>query len=132
MKLDDLTTCNIKINQFPYKSEVSEDWSPIDITEEGDCDSYATAKQWRLVHGYGWPVEALRLACCFVEPSAAPEKRNLYHCVLLADFGDQTYVLDNRHPYPMEYQLLNYEWHKYWNHEMNAWEWAKGADKSFA
>ena len=53
-------------------------------------------------------------------------------CLLLADFDEKTYVLDNRRAYPTEFDLLPYEWHKFWNHDMNAWEWAKDADRSFA
>ena len=125
--LNDLKIINTKVNLLPYKSEVEEDWSP--ITEAGDCDSYATAKMQRLIQ-YGWPESDLRLACCFVEPSAGP-KPNRYHCVLLVDFDGQTYVLDNRYPLPMEYQILPYEWHRIYNHNLNAWEWAEGADRSF-
>lgn len=130
ISLHDLTLVNSKVNLFPYKTEVADDWTPIDA-EGGDCDSYATAKLQRLVQ-LGWPATALRLACCFVEPAAAPEKRNRYHAVLLADWDGMTYVLDNRHPYPMEVDMLPYEWHKLWNHELNAWEYAQGADRSFA
>ena len=63
--LNDLKVVNTKINLFPYKSEVTEDWTPIDITKEDDCDSYATAKQWRLVHAYGFQrgQHALQHAC---------------------------------------------------------------------
>lgn len=126
---NDLKIVNTKVNLLPYKSEIGDDWTP--ATTEGDCDSYATAKQWRLVHVYGWPERATRLATCFVEPSAAAEKRDRYHCVLLVDFDGQTYVLDNRYPHPMEYDLLPYEWHKFWSYDLNAWEWAKEADRSF-
>ena len=126
----DLKVVNAKCNLLPYRSEVEEDWTPIDVAGEGDCDSYATAKLQRLVQ-YGWPVEALRLACVFVEPSAAQEKANRYHLVLLADFGGVTYVLDNLHPYPTRHDLLGYEWHKMWNHEQQRWMYANGADRSF-
>lgn len=122
--LAELTLCNAKINLLPYKSEVEEDWTP--AVTEGDCDSYATAKMQRLVESYGWPERSLRLATCFVDG-----RKDSYHCVLLADFDSKTYVLDNRYAYPMEYDLLPYEWHKFWNHEMNAWEWANDADKGF-
>jgi predicted transglutaminase-like cysteine proteinase len=126
--LNDLRVVNTKVNLLPYKSEVGDDWTP--ITEAGDdCDSYAMAKLQRLVQ-YGWPEKALRLACCFVEPSAGV-KRDRYHAVLLADFEGQTYVLDNRYPYPMEYDTVPYEWHKLWSYDLNAWEWAQGADRSF-
>ncbi len=127
----DLQLVNTKINLLPYKSEVDEDWCPITDAGEGDCDSYATAKQWRLVHAYGWPAESTRLACCFVEHEHNPDKSKRYHLVLLVDFNDQTYVLDNRWPHPMEHALLDYEWHKFWSHELNDWEWAKNADRSY-
>lgn len=126
----DLKIVNTKVNLLPYRTELADDWTPIDAAG-GDCDSYATAKLQRLAQ-YGWPERALRLACCFVEPSAAPEKRNRYHAVLLADFDGQTWVLDNRHPLPMPYDQLPYEWHKLWNHDLNAWEYAADADRSFA
>ncbi len=126
---NDLKVVNTKVNLLPYKSEVEEDWSPID--ESGnDCDGYATAKMQRLIQ-YGWPERSLRLACCFVERSAG-EKRNRYHCVLLADIDGMTYVLDNRFPLPTEWAFLPYEWHKFWSHDLNAWEWAQGADKTIS
>jgi predicted transglutaminase-like cysteine proteinase len=126
----DLRVLNAKVNLLPYKAELAEDWTP--AVTESDCDSYATAKQWQLVHAYHWPEESTRLATCFVEPSANAEKAKRYHCVLLVDFEGITYVLDNRHSHPMEFDLLPYEWHKFWNHEMQAWEWAKDADRSIA
>ena len=126
--LNDLKIVNTKVNLLPYVSEVGDDWSP--ITESGgDCDSFATAKMQRLIQ-YGWPEKSMRLATCFVEPQAGT-KPNRYHCVLLVDFNDTTYVLDNRYPYPMEYDLVPYEWHKIWSYDLNAWEWAQGADRSF-
>jgi len=127
--LNDLKVVNTKVNLLPYVSEVGDDWSPI-TDAGGDCDSFAMAKLQRLVQ-YGWPERSLRLACCFVEPSAGV-KCDRYHCVLLVDFEGQTYVLDNRYPYPMEYDMVPYEWHRIWSHDLNAWEWAQGADKTFA
>ena len=129
--LNDLKVVNTKINLFPYKSEVTEDWTPIDITKEDDCDSYATAKQWRLVHAYGFPETSTRLATCFVEPSAG-EKRNRGHLVLLVDLNDTTYVLDNRYPNPSEWEMMPYEWHKLQIAGTQTWEWAQGADKTIS
>lgn len=101
---NDLNLVNAKVNLLPYADEVGDDWSP--ITEAGgDCDSYATAKYERLI-ALGWPREWLRLATCWVENNLG------YHAVLLADLDGQTWVLDNRHPYPVEYHLLPYTWHK--------------------
>lgn len=130
ISLFDLKLANTTINQHPYKTEIADDWTPIDAAG-GDCDSYATAKLQRLVQ-QGWPERSLRLACCFVEPSAAADKRDRYHAVLLADWDGQTWVLDNRYPLPMEYQMLPYEWHKFWSHDLNAWEYAENADRSYA
>lgn len=103
MTFDDLRVVNAKVNLLPYVSEVGDDWQP--ITEAGDdCDSYATAKYERLV-ALGWPKSALRLATCWVETGE-------YHAVLLADLGQETWVLDNRQAYPANYDLLPYKWHK--------------------
>ena len=128
MNYSDLVVVNSKVNLLPYESEVAEDWTP-SITS-GDCDSHATAKLQRLA-AYGWPERDLRLACCFVEPSAG-EKRDRYHLVLLADYNGTTYILDNRHSMPMQYDDLPYEWHKIYNHDLNAWEWAQGADRTIS
>ena len=137
---NDLKIVNTKVNLLPYKSELGDDWTP-GVTE-ADCDSYATAKQWRLVHAYGWPETTTRLACCFVEPFQKLDeetkewrwarKDERYHCVLLVNFDNTTYVLDNRHPLPMEYDFLPYEWHKFWSYDLNDWEWAKDADRTIS
>lgn len=129
MNYNELEAVNIEGNKFPYESEVGDDWTPEGATK--DCDSFATWKMRELV-AKGWPVTALRLACCFVEKQAAPEKRNRYHLVLLADLNDMTWALDNRHPYPMEHDMLPYEWHRIYNHDMQAWEWAQGADRTIS
>lgn len=100
----DLNLVNAKVNLLPYVAEAGDDWTPVTETG-GDCDSYATAKYERLV-AMGWPRQWLRLATCWVENSLG------YHAVLLADLDGQTWVLDNRHPYPVEHHLLTYTWHK--------------------
>jgi predicted transglutaminase-like cysteine proteinase len=46
--------------------------------------------------------------------------------------NSQTYVLDNRHPLPMEYDLLPYEWHKLQIAGTQTWEWAQDADKTIS
>lgn len=132
-----LKNCNVEFNAYTYATELTEDWTPINITKADDCDSYATAKQWRLVKDHGFPETSTRLACCFVEPFRKADgnwatKGERYHLVLLVNLDGTTYVLDNRHPLPMPYDHLPYEWHKFWNYEMNAWEWAQGADRSYA
>ncbi len=140
ISFDDLRIVNTKGNLFPYGTEVAEDWSP--EGDEKDCDSHATWKQYVLFHKYGWPERSLRLACCFVEEFQLQDKetgewrwatkRERYHCVLLVDFNGTTYVLDNRHPQPMPFYSLPYEWHKVWNYGLNAWEWAENADRSIS
>lgn len=102
--LNDLKLINTKINMCPYKSDperygVAEFWDEID-GDGGDCDDYAVAKLQELKRR-GMPVSAMRLATCYVETGE-------YHCVLLIDLDGQTWVLDNRYPLPMEYQLLPY------------------------
>lgn len=132
-----LKNCNVEFNAYIYATELTDDWTPINITKEDDCDSYATAKQWRLVKKDGLPETATRLACVFVEPFRKADgnwatKGERYHLVLLVDLDNTTYVLDNRHPLPMEYNQLPYEWHRFWSYDLNAWEWAKNADRSIA
>ncbi len=132
--LDDLKIVNTKCNLMPYKSDPErykkpELWKEID-EEGGDCEDFAIAKMQRL-KAMGLPIEQMRLGVCFVEPSAG-EKKDRYHAILLVDLEGTTYVLDNRHPYPMEYDFLNYEWHKLQIAGTQTWEWAVGADKSFS
>ncbi len=100
MNKAELTAVNAEFNALPYATEAADDWTP--MAAEGDCDSYATAKFARLV-SLGWPIASLRLATCFVETGE-------YHAVLLADLNGQTYVLDNRYPLPMPYDMLPYKW----------------------
>lgn len=101
MNYSDLRKVNSDINLLPYVPEVVEDWSSITITG-GDCDSYATRKFEELTK-IGWPASVLRLATCYTET-------NEMHAVLLADHNEQTWVLDNRYPLPMEFQALPYAW----------------------
>lgn len=112
----DLNLVNAKVNLLPYVAEVGDDWTPITETG-GDCDSYATAKYERLVQ-MGWPRQWLRLATCWVENNLG------YHAVLLADLDGQTWVLDNRHAHPVEFQLLPYQWHKLQVAGTQQWELA--------
>jgi len=98
-----LEDVNKRINALPFKNELGDDWTPI-VPEGGDCDSYATAKYEALIKA-GIPTSSLRLATCWVETGE-------YHAVLLIEVEGQTWVLDNRYPHPIEYQLLPYKWHK--------------------
>lgn len=133
LTVTDLRLVQTKVNMFPYLSDATR-WALPDFWEEinesgGDCEDYAVAKMQRL-KAMGLPASAMRFATAFVEPSAAGDKRDRYHGVLLVDLNDQTYVLDNRYPLPMEYDLLPYEWHKFQVPGTQNWEWAKDADRS--
>jgi predicted transglutaminase-like cysteine proteinase len=130
----DLRIVNGKVNMLPYTSDPEkykrpEFWEVADCG--GDCEDFALAKLQRL-KAMGMPIAQMRLATAFVERSFAPEKRDRYHAVLLCDLpGQATYVLDNRYPYPMEHDILPYEWHKLQVAGTREWDWAKDADRSF-
>lgn len=143
MNYGQLVLVNARGNEFPYKTEVREDWTP--WGDEKDCDSFMSWKHWQLFHTYGWDEKALRGCCCFVEPYRLQDtpdgpwrdatKHERYHAILLADCDGTTYALDNRKqmPVPLEDLIASgYEIHKLWSHELNAWEWAKDADRSIA
>ncbi len=132
--VNDLRLVNTKVNLLPYKSDPErfgcpEFWAILDA-DGGDCEDFSIAKYRRLLADGALPSQ-LRFATCFVEHGAATEKADRYHCVLLVDLGDTTYVLDNRYPHPMEVELLPYEWHKLQIAGTRTWEWAICADRSF-
>jgi predicted transglutaminase-like cysteine proteinase len=110
VKFDDLREVNAAVNQFPYRSDPERYGKPEfwEVADAGgsDCEDFALAKLHRLLT-LGWPISALRLATCWCFPN-----KEGYHAVLLADLEGQTWVLDNRHPHPMEYNMLPYEWDK--------------------
>lgn len=119
MNRDDLNVVNAKVNLFPYEFHVEELWQHLQADmPRGACSNYATTKYTELV-ARGWPKSALRLACCYVETGE-------YHAVLLVDVDGQTWVLDNRHPYPMEYEQLPYTWDKLQIAGTDDWESAHG------
>ena len=140
ISLNDLRLVNTKVNLLPYKSDFEnfgtpEFWARIAELGSGDCDDFALEKYHRLVL-LGVPLSQLRLATCFVEPFRGEdgnwvEKKDRGHLVLLVDLNNTTYVLDNRHPHPMEVELLYYEFHKLQIAGTQQWEWAVGADRSF-
>lgn len=106
MDFSDLEIVNSKVNLFQYKTDADK-YGKADFWEEitssgGDCEDAAIAKLHRLL-ALGWPINSMRLACCYCENGE-------YHAVLLVNFDGQTWVLDNRHPYPMEFQMLPYMW----------------------
>jgi len=116
---DVLTQLNVDVNNgSPFATDIGEDdWTPAIPKCAADCDSFATAKFLKLTE-LGWPLSALRLATCWTET-------DVYHCVLLVDMDGQTYVMDNRYPLPMEYQLLRYVWHKFQVPGTQRWEYAQ-------
>lgn len=137
-----LKEVNARINDLPYAAGVDPLWEPIDADDDGGtCSNFAVAK-YRALRALGWPKESLILNCAFVEPFRLKdpvtlewrdaEKRERYHAILVVDIGGQRYGMDNRKAYPTEVELLPYEWHKLWNWEWGKWEWAEGADRSFA
>lgn len=107
MNIEDLADVNEEVNQLPYRSDASryftpEFWAAID-SSGGDCEDFAIGKLNRLV-GKGWPIDHLRLACCYVETGE-------YHAILIVDTDQGPYVLDNRYPTPMtisELTVLGY------------------------
>ena len=118
---DVLTQVNSDINHgSPYETEVVDDWTPAVPGQGSDCDSYATAKAQALFDR-GWSVLDMRLATCWVIPGDTTS----YHCVLLVDMGGQTWVLDNRQPLPIEFQLLNYAWHRFQVAGTQKWVYAQ-------
>ena len=111
-----LESVNSEFNELPYRADPGpDDWTPIGAAGD-DCDSYAMAKYRKLLE-LGWPKEMLRLATCWDESGQ-------YHAVLLADLDGQTWVLDNRYAFPVEYQFLKYRWHKIQVAGSNVWEMA--------
>lgn len=132
----DLRIVNAKVNLLPYKADAEtfgtpEFWERVCDAEAGDCEDYALEKYHRLLL-IGAKPEQMRFATCFVEPAAAAEKKDRYHCVLLFDLDGTTYVLDNRYPHPMEHNFLPYEWHKLQIAGTQQWEWAQDADRGIA
>jgi predicted transglutaminase-like cysteine proteinase len=108
MNLIDLDDVNLAVNRYTYQADATrygrpEFWTALEGS--GDCEDFAIAKLRRLV-AKGWPINRLRLACCFDETGA-------YHAVLIVatdEVGDM--MLDNRQPYPVsvgDFQRLGYK-----------------------
>jgi len=106
--MDALAEVNAEVNALPYVADghryKSPDfWARID-KDGGDCEDFAIGKLNRLVER-GWPIEQLRLACCYVETGE-------YHAVLAVDLEDRQMVLDNRFPWPMTLDDLSVKGYK--------------------
>lgn len=117
--IDDLTDVNKRINEDdtyvsdPEQYGKLDEWADIRVTKKGDCEDYGIGKLRELLL-LGWPIEALRLATCYVEPFQIDgrdvPKNQRYHGVLLVTTQDeQDWCLDNRKPYPLKVQDTGYE-----------------------
>lgn len=133
--LADIELINTKVNQYPYKRDperyfMPDFWERID-DEGGDCEDGALEKRHRLLL-IGVPKKDLRIITAFVEPAAAPLKRDRYHAILGVEWQGVTKIADIRYPYLMDLDQLPYELHKIQIPCTPHFEWAKGADRSFA
>lgn len=102
---------NTSINKLPYRLDqdrynIPEYWSAIDASG-GDCEDYALAKRAALLSAGASPSN-LHLVTTFTEQGE-------FHTVLVVDTDEGSYVLDNRYPYPMPKQSLNYKWNSIQN-----------------
>lgn len=94
---------NTEVNKLPYVSDPvkyrrDDFWTSIGQSG-GDCDDYAVGKLRRLV-ARGWPIEKLRLACCYTELDE-------YHAVLIVEGPEADYMLDNRLDSPVPVSSLD-------------------------
>lgn len=105
---EQMARVNLAVNELPYVADAEQYkrddfWTSIEDQGSGDCEDYAIAKL-RTLLGLGWPLEALRLACCYTEG-------NEYHAVLVVDTPAKniSYMLDNRYPEPVDISKLKAE-----------------------
>lgn len=122
LTVTDLMIVQTKVNAMPYKADADrygqpEFWEVIG-QKGGDCEDFALAKLRHLL-AMGMPVAQMRLATCWCFPN-----HEGYHAVLLVDLNGTTWVLDNRYPLPMEWDLLPYEWHLLQRPGAQQWELA--------
>lgn len=106
MKFWDLQEINEQINaDTTYTCDMAlygrEDFWEL-VKGKGDCEDYALTKRKHLLD-IGWPLEALRIACCWTE-------KGEYHGVLIATFEDKDYVLGNDSPYVTLWHDTPYKW----------------------
>jgi predicted transglutaminase-like cysteine proteinase len=83
---------------------------------EGDCEDYALEKRRRLL-ACGFGRDALRLAVVFTETEEGRRRLDLKrqgldwpgdHAVLIVRVPEGDYILDNRHPSPMDLKSTGY------------------------
>ena len=95
MKYEDLIRVQRMVNsQVEYETDQDnfgerERWEVAQT--KGDCEDIALRKMHELLN-LGWNVQYLRLTFCYIGRRAA----NTGHCVLVVEFNDQLFVLDNR------------------------------------
>lgn len=95
--LADLELAQSAINEKPYCT--SDDWEDISEHDTGDCKNYVVGKLRMLVR-MGWPIEAMRVAICDVEPAA--REPGICHAVLVTRLPDDSeIILDQRQPRPV-------------------------------
>lgn len=128
MNPQDPNTVNATVNCFPYTSDATrygqaDFWARADGVGE-DCEDFALGKLKRLID-LGWPISALRLACCYVETGE-------YHAVLVVRSGSNDLVLDNRQNHPCtldELDRIGYKPDRIQttggSQEWSKWEWTQ-------
>lgn len=82
-----------------------EEWNVQQEGGRGDCDDYVMTKRYFLRDQYPQNHGDFRIATCW-------DENNAYHAVLLVDFTEETWVLDNRHTSVKSFNSLPYKWHK--------------------
>ena len=111
MRFEDLQEVQEQVNSSTiYKTDL-EQYNKEEYWEEagkyGDCEDYAI-KKLHLLLKRGWDIKKLRLCICWVGEKAA----DTGHAVLLAEFNNHLYVLDNR--YDGVYEPFSVPWY-IWN-----------------
>ena len=122
---DDIRLINYKVNLLPYKADplryfTPEFWTAIDA-EGGDCEDFGIEK-YRRLYLRGFPHESLRLATCWIKPGMIADD---YHAACIVRFNGVDLCLCNRYSFPMEIDLLPYEFHKIQVPEKREWEYEK-------
>ena len=97
MNFAEICAVNEEINDCrEYTSHVDPLWEPINKDKDGGtCTNFAVAK-FRRLEELGFPTDALRLACCWVDPKRDP--RTDYHAVLWVDYNGKSWELSNGMP----------------------------------
>ena len=116
-QLSELRSINSAVNSIGY-TDIASAHEPADVWKDTPddgtwvCRDYSLAKKERLVQG-GWSAALLTVVICWTEPEGDPPFPEL-HAVLAAEFGDETWILDNRTPdiYRYDQEPYPYKWVK--------------------